>query len=129
MGIYSSIVNEVIGTISSKFIFLRKDFECKKCKSNQKQLTKQKEAKKTKQKRQQVFACTKIAKRVKVVCFGFWCFFMLKIFLLKTSNTILPKYTPINHTHLCSSFFNKQPLTLIIFSLVQVPFYVLRRLL
>ena len=50
MGIYSSIVNEVIGTISSKFIFLRKDFECKKRKSNQKQLAKQKQAKKTKQK-------------------------------------------------------------------------------
>ena len=97
MGIYSSIVNEVIGTISSKFIFLRKDFECKKRKSNKKQLTKQKQAKKTKQKRQQVFACTKIAKRVKVVCFGFWCFFMLKIFLqknLKYNTTKVYPYQP-----------------------------------
>lgn len=46
MGIYSSIVNEVIGKISSKFIiFLRRDFECKKLTSNQKQLTLQKQAK------------------------------------------------------------------------------------
>ena len=98
MGIYSSIVNEVIGTISSKFIFLRKDFECKKRKSNQKQLTKQKQAKKTKQKRQQVFACTKIAKRVKVVCFGFWCFFMLKIFLQKKPQIQYYQSIPLSTT-------------------------------
>ena len=59
----SSTVNEVIGTISSLFsFFYERILNAQKRKSNQNQLTKQKQANK-KQQRQQFFACTKTFKR------------------------------------------------------------------
>ena len=64
---------------TSLFFSYKKLFDTQKRKSNQNQLTKQKQANK-KQSRQQVFARTKTSKRMKVVCFGFCCFFTLKIF-------------------------------------------------
>ena len=92
----SSIVNEVIRTISSQFIFFYENAQIRK--SNQNQLTKQKQANK-KQQRQQFFERTKASKRVKVVCFAFLCAQNLFV----TSFTILLRYTPTNCTRLCSS--------------------------
>ena len=102
----SSIVNEAIRTILGLFIFffLRKDFERHKHVTSKNQVTKQKWANK-KQQRQQFFASTKISKRVKIICFLFWCFFSrAKSFCKKnrpeialiTSFTILLTCTPIN---------------------------------
>ena len=76
----SSVVFEVIRTISSLFIIFvvvcEKILSPQKRKSNQSQLTKQTQENK-KQQKQHVFARTKTSKRVKVVCFVFWCFFLL----------------------------------------------------
>ena len=74
----SSIVNEVIRTISSQFIFFYENAQIRK--SNQNQLTKQKQANK-KQQRQQVFArAQKFLRGWKsfILCFGAFC--TLKIF-------------------------------------------------
>ena len=80
----SSIVNEVIKTISSQF-FLR-ILNSQKLKSNQNQLTKQKQGRK-KQQRQQVLAVQKLLRGWKPLILHFGAFCMLKIFSLKKKET------------------------------------------
>ena len=66
----SSIVNKVIRTISSLFIFfLRKYFERKKRKSSQNQPTKQKQV--NKNNKDNNFSCRNTSKRVKIICLAF----------------------------------------------------------
>ena len=66
----SSIVYDVIRTISSKSIFHEKILNTQKRKSNQNQLTKQKQIS-TEQQRQQFLALTKTSKSVEIVRFAF----------------------------------------------------------
>ena len=84
----SSIVNEAIKTISSMFIlFLWKDFECTKMQ------IKQKSTKKTKISKQKItqgsnFLRTKTFKKVKIVCFLFWCFLRVQNLFVKKKNKL-----------------------------------------
>ena len=57
-----------------------------KRKSNQNQLTKQKQTNK-KHQRRQVFMCTKTSTMVKVFCFAFWCFFTQIVLTASFYNT------------------------------------------
>ena len=66
----SSIVYEVIRTISSQSIFHEKILNAQKRKSNQNQPTKQKQIN-TEQQRQQSHALTKTSKSVEIVRFAF----------------------------------------------------------
>ena len=95
--VVSSIVYEVIRTISSLFMFLFFVFFYEKILSAQKhvtsknQLTKQKQGN-TKQQRQQYFARTKTSKRAKIVCLRLDAFLTFKIFfkiLKHTASNIL----------------------------------------
>ena len=63
----------------SVYFFYKKILNAQKRKSNQNQLTKQKQANK-KQQRQHVFGRKKTSKTVDDFCFAFLCFFTLKIF-------------------------------------------------
>ena len=59
-----------------------------KRKSNQNQLTKEKQANK-KQQRQRVFARTKISKRMEIVYFAFWCFlYAQNLFIVKKNKRL-----------------------------------------
>ena len=85
----------LLGQFQASFFvfFYEKILNAQIRKSNQNQLTKQKQANKKQQRR------TKASKRMKVVCFEFLCAQNLFV----TSFTILLRYTPTNRTHLCSS--------------------------
>ena len=66
--------------------FYEKFLNIQKRKSNQNQLTKQKQTNK-KHQRRQVFMCTKTSTMVKVVCFAFWCFFTQIVLTASFYNT------------------------------------------
>ena len=102
----SSIVNEVVRTISSlSLFFLRKYFECTKTRHKQKPTNKTKTSKHRRTKTT-IFTDTKTSKRVKIVCFALWYIFCVQnIFVKKinrleivliTSFTMLLMCTPIN---------------------------------
>ena len=69
------------------FLFYEKILNTQKRKSNQNQLTKQKQANK-KQQKQQLLARTKSSKRVKIVCFAFWSFFYTQNLFVKKINIL-----------------------------------------
>ena len=89
MALDSSIVNEVIKTISNQFIifFLRKDFERTKTCYKQKPTNKSKISNQ-KNNKEQFFALTKTFKRVKIICFAFWCLFYLQNLFVKILNCL-----------------------------------------
>ena len=75
----SSIVKDVIKTTFSLSFFLRKDFQRKKPKSNQNQLTKQKQPN-TKQQSNNVSRTQKIYKKVKIISLHFGAFWRSRFF-------------------------------------------------
>ena len=69
----SSIVNEVIRKISSQFIFFTKKLWTYK-KVNQTKTNQQNENEQTLKHKDSNFSRTKTSKRLRVICFAFWCF-------------------------------------------------------
>ena len=85
----SSVVNETIKTISSQFIFSRKDFEREKNANQPKPIKKNKQTKNKrtkKQQRQRFSARIKTSKRVEIVRFEFWCFLYARNLFVKKIN-------------------------------------------
>ena len=79
----SSIGNEVIKTISN---FERTKTQMKPKPTNKTNKSNKKEL------RQQFFAPTKTFKRVKTVCFAFWCFLCVQNIFVRKKNTGLTLY-------------------------------------
>ena len=103
-------IMKLLGQFQASLFFYEKTLNAQKRKSNQNQLNKKKQANK-KQQRQEVFARRKTSKKVKVVCFAFWCFFCAQNLSVKKDWLEIVLITSFYYT----TDVYREPLALVIF--------------
>ena len=101
---------KLLGQFQASLFFYEKTLNAQKRKSNQNQLNQKKQANK-KQQRQEVFARRKTSKKVKVVCFAFWCFFYAQNLSVKKDWLEIVLITSFYYT----TDVYREPLALVIF--------------